>query len=241
MQWLKKYHKWFGLAVGLQLVVWLVSGLFLNLVDGKSLSPNTYRGHNDSAISRKVNQEFRPLISAQQVVKRHGQGIELRLIKLLNKPYYWLYKNKALYTHFEQDIILINAYTNEVKLIDELFASKLAYASYTGPGQVVSASLLTPPLNDFLKEKNAAWQVNFADEINTSVYIEANSGRLIGHSNDNKRIEDFMLMLHFMDYFGEGSFNNMFMMIFSLITLALVISGSVWVVSLVKHKQYRLR
>lgn len=241
MGWVRKYHKWLGLIVGFQLVIWLVTGLFMNLVDGKLLSPNTYRGINNSFIEQASTPVSDNLISPQQVFAQHGQGVELRLNYLLNQPVYWLYQKKGLYRHFEHDIKVINANNNQEIVIDQEWAVLLAKASYTGATDVLNIEKVSAPITDFLKEKNDAWQVNFADELNTSVYIVANSGRLIGHSNDNKRLADFMLMLHFMDYFHEGSFNNKFMMIFSLFTLVLVLSGGLWVINMLKHKQYRLR
>ena len=43
MLFLKKLHKWLSLLVGLQLLVWLGTGLYFNLMDHQKASGNQYK------------------------------------------------------------------------------------------------------------------------------------------------------------------------------------------------------
>ena len=83
-----------------------------------------------------------------------------------------------------------------------------------------------------------AWQVNFEDELETSVYVEQGSGRIVGHSNSDKRFADFFFMLHFMDYGSAGNFNSIQIMLFAFITLWLTLSGLIWTIHMLSKGKY---
>lgn len=53
MYLLKLTHKWLSLLVGLQLLIWLGSGFYFNLMDHKKSSGNQYLERN--IIQAKVN------------------------------------------------------------------------------------------------------------------------------------------------------------------------------------------
>ena len=84
----------------------------------------------------------------------------------------------------------------------------------------------------------------FADEVNTSVYIIADSARLIAHSNDDRRFVDFFFMLHFMDYLllsDERGFNKWQIVFFALITLLFCLTEIIWTIELAVKGRYKLR
>ena len=41
--WLKKIHRWLGLLIGLQLVVWMLSGLMMSLFDSGEVKGKAFR------------------------------------------------------------------------------------------------------------------------------------------------------------------------------------------------------
>ena len=45
MQWVYRLHKWASLLVGLQLMIWLLTGLYFNVVDHETASGNIYRSN----------------------------------------------------------------------------------------------------------------------------------------------------------------------------------------------------
>ena len=102
-------------------------------------------------------------------------------------------------------------------------------------------TLITPPIADFPRQQNPSWQINFTDELETSVYIEQGSGRLVGHSNSDKRFADFFFMLHFMDYGSAGNFNTVQMILFAFFTLWLALSGFIWTIHMLRNGKYRIK
>lgn len=225
---------------------------FFNLMDHSKASGNANRINMSKSIHIDHTRLLAPstiikALALQSASKDQKTTVQrrvnsLKLIPLLNQPYYLLNHKRGLYAHFYNEHSLIDAYTGEPKIIDEVMAQALAQSTYSGNGQVVSVVKLHAPMEDMLKEENTAWQVNFTDEVSTSVYIDASSGRLIGHSNEDKRFADFFFKLHFMDYgvLGKiGSFNNGLIIFFSLITSLLCLTGVVWVIELLSKGRYK--
>jgi Na+-transporting NADH:ubiquinone oxidoreductase subunit F len=237
MNMVSKIHKWASLLVGIQFLIWLGSGMYFNFMDHAKASGHTYKAHHHPSLAWNALALKEPA----DVLRQNAPSTTLTLIELAQKPYYLLNHQRGLYANFVNKHTLVDAQTGQLLTIDGDFARQLATASYNGPGEIVSVTMLQPPIVDFLKQKNPVWQVNFADDINTSVYIEADSGRIVGHSDDDKRLADFFLKLHFMDYANEGSFNSELMMVFAFITLWLSGTGLIWTIDLARRGQYNLK
>ena len=237
MNMVRKLHKWASVVVGIQFLIWLGSGMYFNFMDHTKAAGHTYKAHQHPSLSWHTLALQEPA----EVLRQNAPSTTLTLIELAQKPYYLLNHQRGLYANFVNKHSLVDAQTGQPLTIDADFARQLASASYSGPGEIVSATLLQPPIADLLKQKNAVWQVNFADEINTSVYVEADSGRIAGHSDDDKRLADFFLKLHFMDYANEGSFNSVLMMVFAFVALWLSGTGMVWTVDLALRGQYKIK
>lgn len=237
---IKKLHKWLSVIITLQLLIWLGSGLFFNLMDHSKARGNA----NRVSAKKEVNIDYHRLVEPTTVLaKYHKPVMSIKQIELLGQPYYLLNHTQNLYLHFYNEYTLVNAYTGEEQIVDFVMAQAIANASYKGSADILSTVKVSPPVSDFLKEQNTLWQVNYNDELNTSVYIDSGSGRLVGHSNDDKRFADFIFKLHFMDYgiAGKlGSFNNGLIVFFALITLFFCLTGAIWVVDLAKKGRYKL-
>lgn len=235
MRNIRRIHKWLSLLVVLQLVIWLGSGLFFNLMDSSKASGNENRQRVNSDIAIVHQDLVRPNL---KLFKKETQSIQL--IDLLDQPFYLLNHHKALYRHFSNDYSLINAYTGDVVIIDQLMAKTIALTSYTGSGNVFFVQKLVAPIDDLPKEQNDVWLVNINDELNTYIYLDAGSGKIISHVNDDKRFADFFFMLHFMDYGMVGNFNNWQIIFFSLLMFVLSLTGFIWVIDLARKGRYKV-
>ncbi|MEH6595569.1 MAG: PepSY domain-containing protein [Colwellia polaris] len=234
--WIRKIHKWASLLVGLQVIIWVVSGLVFNVIDHQKARGNTYRQALTPTVSLNVN-----LIPVEHLLNAYPNTIELNQTSILSQPYYLLTQQQGLYRHFSNNYHIVNAVTGQLTLVDKPLAIAIAKASYNGPGDITSATLITPPIADFIKHKNPSWQVNFNDKLATSVYVEQGSGRVIGHSNSDKRFADFFYMLHFMDYGSAGNFNTVQIKLFAFITLWLTLTGLIWTIHLLRKGNYRFK
>lgn len=239
---IKKIHKWASVIVGLQVLIWLGSGLYFNVMDHKKAKGTQYRIVNNQQMIIEPNKLVEPNRILEQLKRLTNSApvVSITLSHLLGQPVYLLIHQQGLYRHFKNTYSMVDAYTGKRIIIDANLAEQLASATYSGPGEVTSVTLFDNGIDDFPKEQNTTWQVNYADELNTSVYIEAGSGRLVGHSNDDKRFADFFFMLHFMDYANEGNFNSIQIILFAFITLWLTLTGFIWTIQLGFNGQYQL-
>lgn len=238
---IKSLHKWLSLLVFIQLFIWLASGLFFNLMDHSKARGNQYR---QALIQGDI--DAKRLMDLNVVLTTIKEPIKaVSLIQRLGEPYYLITHQQGLYKHFNSHYSLVDAYTGETTLIAEEMATALAKTSYSGTAAISNVQKVEPPIADFLKEQNTLWKVDFLDEVSTSVYINASSGRLVGHSNEDKRFVDFFFMLHFMDYpfLGEGAvggFNNGQIIFFALLTLVFSLTGFIWAIELLRKGRYKL-
>lgn len=233
----RKIHKWTSVIVGVQFLIWLGSGMYFNFMDHTKASGHTYRSHHTVSLAW----EKFSLREPQIVLQQEAASTSLALIQLAGDPYYLLNHQRGLYANFVNKYSLIDAVSGDLVDMGSDFAQRLAVLSYTGPGSVISTTFISGHVEDFPKQKNPVWQVNFDDDLDTSVYIESGSGRVVGHIDDDKRLADFLLMLHFMDYTNEGSFNNVQMIVFAFLTLFLCITGLIWTIDLAVRGQYSLK
>ena len=236
MPWIRKIHKWASVIVGIQFLLWLSSGLYFNVMDHDKASGRAYR--TLSKIDVIVDPQ--KLLEPSTVLAQFQPSVMLTSTVLLSKPVYKLTHQKGLYANFENHYTIVDAYTGHQITIDKGIANALARQSYSGPGDILSSVLLDAPISDFPKQQNPTWQVDFDDDVQTSVYVEAGSGRIVGHSDKDKRLADIFFMLHFMDYGNEGGFNSVQMTLFAFVSLWLSLTGIIWTVDLGFRGQYQI-
>lgn len=237
MLWIRKIHKWVSVIVGIQFLLWLISGIYFNLMDHDKAAGHTYLSHDHS----EIEIDSRQMVDLRQVLKNFSPSVELKQIILLAKPYYLLTHEKGLYANFANHFSLVDAYTGQQVIINDVMANALARQSYSGPGNIINTSLVEGAIDDFPKQKNPVWQVDFNDEVATSVYVEAESGRIVGHSDEDKRLADIFFMLHFMDYSTLGGFNSIQMILFAFVSLWLSLTGMIWTIDLGFRGQYQVK
>lgn len=231
-QFNKTCHKWLSLIVGIQLLLWLGSGLYLNLMDHQKASGNGQR-------QRVVQQTDFSSLSLMPVKSLQQGTVEsVRLISILDQAVYAVYLDKPSHSYQKQSIVLLDAVTGKPYQIQAPQARRIAALSYKGDADIVSSQLLSPPIEDLPSERNDTWQVVFKDDAQTKVYISNTTGRVLAHVNDDRRIKDLMMKLHFMDYGNVGGFDNWQVLFFAIAALLLSLTGGIWVIRLLKDRQY---
>jgi Na+-transporting NADH:ubiquinone oxidoreductase subunit F len=212
---LKKLHKWIGLLIGLQVTLWLLSGLMISLLDPAKVSgkqwaaPIAYESPAlQSGVLLEPNELPAELLSdalSISLTNSHGQAV---------------YRIKRA-----GDETLINAVDGSIVLTNKADAEKLARQDFIGDGDIVSIQAGRAPDQETRNSTGDYWKVDFSDDVNTSLYISATSGKILERRNSYWRVRDFFWMLHIMDYSGRENFNNPLIIIVALIAIWLGISG----------------
>lgn len=238
-----RWHKWLALLIGIQLFIWLATGLYLNVTSG---SPDAA----DNLIKQVQHEGYLPgftLLPIKDIDAPPANKIEIEWI--LGKPYYSFYYHSHLHHYFEQDRQLYDAQTGQPYQVNAQVVATLAEQTYDGDNPKSIPQLIQPPIDDDPKQQNPLWQVNIVDDFNTSLYFDALAGHLITYTHDARRIEALMFKLHFMDYLGTSGFNHPWTIISAFIMVLLSITGAYLLIKpAVKgtqkpslHKQHRFQ
>jgi hypothetical protein len=212
---LRKLHKWVSLAIGIQLLLWLSSGVMMAQLDPDKVSGNQWAGTpQPEAMETRFTGLLEPhQLPTEQVENAHG--IQLGMNRGI--PVY-----RILHDGGET---LLNAIDGSVITFSRQFAEQLASADFTGQGTIESITPGQAPDIETRDSVGPYWRVNFSDTVNTSIYISASNGKILERRNSYWRVFDFFWMLHIMDYSGHSNFNNSIIVTVALIAIWLGISG----------------
>ena len=214
MRFLRKLHKWLGLIVGLQLLLWSVSGLLFAWLDHHQVSAE----HSVQAVRSAVLPPTPVLAEPTSWRSALGQEeiLEIRLATLLDQ---WVWRVQTT-----NGVSLRDAATGEPLTLNEDLVRELAQRRYVGDGRVTSIAF-HPTQTLETRGSAATWAARFDDERQTTLYFAADDGRLVEVRNSTWRLFDFFWMLHTMDYRGRDNFNNPLVITVGFAALWLSLSG----------------
>ncbi len=193
--WMRRLHKWVGLILAIQFVLWMSSGVVMSLLDAKKVQGREYR------IKPPAAPEWPRNVLAPDAVLEASAGKVMAITSgwLLDRPVYRLQGDKRSW--------LVDASDGRSVSIDAALARMIASASYSGSGKAGTPRLLNYTL-ETRAHKEPVWRVDFNDEDETAVYVSSVSGNVLEHRNNTWRLFDFFWMLHIMDYSERTDFNN---------------------------------
>jgi uncharacterized iron-regulated membrane protein len=192
IRWL---HKWFGLVLGLQFLLWALSGAVMALLDHHKVS-----GEHALAPPAEIPAAA-SLLPLARVTDAAGQPIT----KLRLKPLYdsWVYEVTT-----PGGVKILNASTGEPIAIDAGKARELAVAGFTGYEPPKSVTYVAKPTLETRDLSLPVWRVEFADKERHALLVSATTGEVLAAKNDTWRLWDIAWMLHIMDYDDRQSFNH---------------------------------
>ena len=187
----RRIHKWVGLVLGLQFVLWTFSGAIMALLDSDKV------GGHSAAPMASVIQAW----PADMVPPATGQAVEgITLRRIVERP---VYEIKDV-----QGIRLVDARSGQQISIDAALAENIARDAFHHESAVTSVTRLDKANLEARDHSGAMWRVNFTDEENSSSYVSAETGRPLVNRGDTWRLWDIAWMLHNMDYVNRSSFNH---------------------------------
>jgi len=187
----RRIHKWVGLVLGLQFLLWALSGSMMALLDKDAVG-----GHAMPV----AHAHPLPAGTAFDPSRLAGLGpvSGLTLRDLAGRPVYEVRTAKGLQ--------LVDATDGRRITIDARTA--LAIAAMANEARVRDVVRLDKPNLEAREHSGPMWRVNFTDAANSSAYVSAETGRFLVMRGDTWRTWDFFWMLHNMDYVTRTSFNH---------------------------------
>jgi len=214
MIFMRKLHKWLTLVIGVQLIVWLVTGTVISLINQEEVGGGVTR---QPVSAGALAAPFGKLFPSTKLTLDTTAVQAITLLRILQHPVYRV--------ELAGEVALFDASTGDQVQIDKPLAEAIARTSYTGIGEIASSELSASGSDEVRDFQGPIWRVNFADDLATRVYVSSRDGQVLAHRNSSWKIVDFLLMLHFMDYVRADSFNNPQIIVVGFGTLWIAISG----------------
>ncbi|MDZ3833519.1 MAG: PepSY domain-containing protein [Sphingopyxis sp.] len=187
----RRIHKWVGLVLGIQFLLWALSGSVMALLDkGKVGGHGGGMGHEHPLAEGEY---FAPAALPQA---KGATSIVLR--DLGARPVYEL--------RTATGVRLFDAADGSAIVVDAALAEAIAAMMNEAP--VRKTSRLDKANLEARDHNGAMWRVDFDDAENSSAYVAADTGRFLVMRGDTWRTWDFFWMLHNMDYVDRKSFNH---------------------------------
>jgi hypothetical protein len=218
-------HRWLGLALGLQILIWMTSGVVMS-----QLPIAHVRGENaaslDAPIELSVQNYFPPAGVIVQV-----DGAQEAVLKT------WLGRDVYVVKGAEGSV-MFDADTGErMSPLPEETARLAAESDFTGDAEIKRIALMRAPPGEY-RGPTPVWRAEFADKDETRLYISPDTGAVLARRNRVWRFYDFFWMLHIMDYKERDNFNNPLIRTFAITGLLFALSGFSLVVFRVTGGRY---
>jgi len=218
----RKAHRWLGLIVSIQLLMWTASGLFFSIPDITDVRGEQYLTQSNSI---NINQEAREnIVSISTIVDIAKVNLEANETVLL--------KHRA-----GRLIYQVKKNPPEKKFIfDALTGQPMTYITSTEAISIVSARTELSPTeavlinepktgSEFRGRDLPLFKVTVTKPKKGIVYVDPVTGEIAAIRTKLWRAWDFLWSLHIMDYQERDDFSHWLLRLFSALGVLTVVSG----------------
>ena len=212
--WVRRTHKWLGLVIGVQALLWMISGLYMAVVPLTVI----HGDHLAHVASEPLNPAGSRVRQGKLATMYPGMTA-LRLKSMLGKDVYEIKQGKHT--------VLVDAHSGtQISPLERDTIHALAEAMYVGQGTIRSIECVIKAPQEVGARPVPLWAVNFEDIGATTLYFSPHSGELVARRHTLWRLFDFLWMLHIMDYQERDNVNNTLLRVAALTGAAFALSGA---------------
>lgn len=213
--WVRRTHKWIGLFIGLQALLWMISGVYMTVIS-LDIIHGDHLAHTRGEPLTPAAQWMGP----GQLLEQHPGLTSYRVKHLLDKVVYEI--------HAEDGASLVDAVDgSRLSPLDKDLARALGESMYQGDAAVSSVEWITQAPSEVKTRPVPLWAVRFADSGETTLYFSPDTGELLARRHSLWRWFDFLWMFHIMDYESRSDVNNNLLRVAAVTGLVFALSG-VW-------------
>ena len=209
----RRTHKWFALIVGVQAVIWTLSGLYMTAVHIDIIHGDHFVGH----------EQPRPVAAAQlaspAAVAVTSKAGSVKLAGHLQRPAY-IAKTPT------GDLLFDAATGQRLSAPSRDQIQQLAERYFTGSEKLERLSLITVIPGEIRGRKPPLWRADFSGWNKPTLYLSPATGELVSRRHELWRVFDFVWMLHIMDYDERENINNWLLRTFTWLAIATALSGA---------------
>ena len=214
----RSLHKWLALFVGVQLLIWAVTGFYMVAIDLDFI-------HGDPLV-RNLRTPVGSTAAALPVSQLTSRYPEITLVSLhslpvLSSPVYEL-------TAAGRRVLVDAATGQQLSPLSSGMIRQLARSYYAGSGQLSAVQLLEHEVPMEVRGRAPPlWRADFDDWLQTTLYLHPDTGALVARRHRLWRWYDFLWMLHIMDYDERETPTGVVPRVATVLGAVTVVSG-VW-------------
>ena len=193
--WLRRIHKWIGLVIGLQFLIWAISGTAMALLDMDEVAGGAMA--EPRAATLPAGSKAWPRVQ-QALANEPIRALTIRALP----------QGPVYAASIADGVRLFDAADGTPVAIDAAAASTIAAAAHPGRAPIRRVAPMRELDLAVREHELPIWQVDFRDEASSSYYVSGTTGEILERRNDTWRWWDFFWMLHTMDYANRTSFNH---------------------------------
>jgi len=213
--WARRAHKWIGLVVGVQALLWMISGVYMTVVPLDIIHGDHLAHSHSEPLAADA-----PRLPQDKLMALHPGITALKVKRLLDREVYEI--------HQDGRAALIDTRTGDrITPLERTTVVALAKAVYQGEAEVTGAEWLTRAPREVQTRPVPMWAVRFDDSGQTTLYFSPDTGELLARRHDLWRWFDFLWMFHIMDYEKRTDVNNTLLRVAAAIGVLFALSG-VW-------------
>lgn len=222
-----KSHRYFGVILGVQFVLWTISGVFFSWTTIREIRGDHLRA--EPAVIEPAGDMISPtaIFTSLKASDGKAQVTSFRLVNVLGEDFYEVVSE---HQGGHETIALFDTKTGLKRAaVTKDEAIKIAESALKEPAKVRDALYLTEKNvgghHEYRDQPLPAWAVSFEQPEDLTVYLTATSGQVRSFRTSNWRIFDFLWMLHTMDFVARDDINNWALRIFSGLGMVMLASG----------------
>lgn len=228
----RRIHKWLALFVGIQAVIWTISGMYMVAVHIDYI-------HGDHLVRAEAPKpvDLSGFVAPSAILAKEPKAREVKLGTMLDLPV-WRADTP------EGAKIFDARSGSELPPLTKPQVEEAARRVYTGDPTIVSTKLLTKAPLEMQSRKPPYWQVEFEGWNRPTLYISPTTGELISRRHNLWRIFDFVWMMHIMDYSERTNVNNPLLRVATWSAVAMAIAGAIlliWSFPKSKKKKQKMK
>ena len=210
-------HKWLALILGVQIFFWIASGAFFAIFPIERV-----RSEHRIAQLEQVALSMEEMRSPQELASLLPEA-PTRLTfesSVLGEPV-------AVAEFAARRPVLIDL--NDWRVASPLSAddAQLIAQAYVADAPAIRSVRMVTEASAEYRGVLPAWRIEFADAEGLAVYVAADNGRVTARRSDLWRLYDALWALHIMDWRDHENFNNGLLILVSLLSLVVVVTGFV--------------
>ena len=215
----RRAHKWLALAVGAQVLIWALTGLYMTAVHIDIIHGDHFI-RSEPPLAIPANRLLDPFAAAGAV-----EGAQsARLSRFLDAPV-WVVAS-------DSGSRLVDARSG--RLLPSPSKQQIVAAArnrFTGPEDIASVRLVLQLPGELRGRKPPLWRVEFTGWNKPTLYLSPETGELVSRRHELWRVFDFAWMLHIIDYRERENVNNLVLRILTWSSLAMMLAGAWLLVS----------